>query len=415
MIRFFIYKLFSLFSSESRKWDKQMRQNKIMQKELYIRDDEACPCGSDKQFIDCCKTKSDTLPVKSSKPISVILGEEINKARNSKKVCIHPDQSKCKGKIKKAHALQNHKILSLLSENTGHVYCLDKSKHPVVLSDNPVDPMIIGMFTKTSVNSATTETCFCDYHDTIAFSSIERGAPDFVPENEEMKFTYAYKSFAFEYYNFLIEFMIFRDLFKKRPQVFSLPDQVAYYRMLQFKQAEFEPIKKHYDNEIMSGTHNGIITCVIELPYQIRFANYAFIAPDFDIDGRLICHTKDGVMHRLSVTVFPEKTKSYILMSCLESEKDIYQAYFDSIKSAQLDKVTYYFSLILPLYSENIVISKSLWNDLDEIGQMGLTHLMNLHGVDALKMSRTLSMALINACKKKKFNYSARTKVDLFR
>ncbi|WP_312460146.1 hypothetical protein [Proteiniclasticum sp.] len=88
MIRFFIYKLFSLFSSESRKWDKQMRQNKIMQKELYIRDDEACPCGSDKQFIDCCKTKSDTLPVKSSKPISVILGEVHSKSRGGSASCL---------------------------------------------------------------------------------------------------------------------------------------------------------------------------------------------------------------------------------------------------------------------------------------------------------------------------------------
>ena len=36
-------------------------------------------------------------------------------------------------------------------------------------------------------NNTTTETCLCDYHDNIAFTAIEKGAPDFDESNEGMK------------------------------------------------------------------------------------------------------------------------------------------------------------------------------------------------------------------------------------
>jgi hypothetical protein len=45
-----------------------------------------------------------------------------------------------------------------------------------------------------------------------------------------------------------------------------------------------------------------------------------------------------GVMHRIAVTVFPETTQSYILLSCLESEKTIYQKIFNQLKNSTVDK-----------------------------------------------------------------------------
>lgn len=47
-------------------------------------------------------------------------------------------------------------------------------------------------------------------------------------------------------------------------------------------------MKNHFDSEIMLGTYNGIETCVFKIPYQIGFANYAYIAPDFDLNGERI-------------------------------------------------------------------------------------------------------------------------------
>jgi hypothetical protein len=137
--------------------------------------------------------------MKSDKPVDVMVGDMMRNLRKRSAICIHPDTAKCKGKIKQAHALQNHKIMNLLAENTGHVYTRDKGKHPLVLSEDVFNPIAVGIIDKTSVNKATTEPCFCDYHDNIAFAVIEKGAPNFDPNNEQMKFVYAYKAFAFEY------------------------------------------------------------------------------------------------------------------------------------------------------------------------------------------------------------------------
>ena len=114
-------------------------------------------------------------------------------------------------------------------------------------------------------------------------------------------------------------------------------------------------------------------------------------------------------MHRLAITVLPEVNQSYILMSCLDSEEEFYRSFFQSIKTANLEKILFYFNLMLPLFSENVILSEALWNALDEKGQFGLTHMANL-----LKLSQTLGMALRNAAHKKNFDYSKRMGFDLF-
>lgn len=69
---------------------------------------------------------------------------------------------------------------------------------------------------------------------------------------------------------------------------------------------------------------------------------------------------------------------------------------------------------MLPLFSENVILSEALWNALDEKGQVGLTHMANLTGDDQLKLSQTLGIALRNAAHKKNFDYSKRMGFDLF-
>jgi hypothetical protein len=207
----------------------------------------------------------------------------------------------------------------------------------------------------------------------------------------------------------------FRELFALRPPVFALKEHVAMYRMLQLKERELSDIKNHYDNELLAGTTNGVLTCIVELPYQIRFANYAFIAPDFNLDGKCIEHTVGGVMHRIALTIFPEQSKSYILMSCLDSEQQIYRVLFDQMRSAPIEKIKYYFSMILPLYSGNTVLAPSLWESFNEKEQFVFFHMVNLFGPDAVKLSRCLSFGMQNASKKPDFDYSVRGGADLFR
>ena len=408
-------RILSLFNRDAKIVYNSMKRLELPKDQLFIRDDELCPCGSGKIFSICCKNIPDSGPTISPKPTEVILMERMRKSIKKRRLCLHPNQTSCQGDIKEAHALQNHKIISLLASSDNHVMMQDHTKQPIILDNDPLNPVVIVPFSKVSGNKATTQSCFCDLHDTELFKPIEAGAPDFDSNNEEMKFIYGYKAFIFEYAKQLHLMSLLNETFAERPQVFSLPEMVKEYRIQCMRMEEFEPIKKHFDSEIMAGTHNGIETCVIKIPYQIGFANYAYISPDFDLDGERIETIDDcGKMHRLAITVLPESNQSYILLSCLSSERKIYHDFFDQIQVSSIEKVLFYFNLLLPLFSENLVISERLWNNHSEKGQFGLTHMANLLGKDQFNLSHSIGMALRNAAKNKKMDYSKCGEIDLF-
>lgn len=377
-----------------------------------IRNNEQCPCGSGKSYRICCKGKDSSVSP-SKKPPEVLIMEKMR--ASMAKCCMHPDKSRCNGKIKNAHALQNNKIISLLAGSDRHVYMLNTKKQPLLIPLNNTKMIPLAKVDKVSANDATTETCFCDLHDNIAFAIIEKGAPDFDETRDDMKFVYAYKAFIFEYYKQWVSMDIYRRCFPENPSAFISPEMVAKYRMLQMRMREFEPIKQHFDRQILSGTFEGITTCAIKMPFQIKFADYAYIALDFDLNGKRIKHTQKGIMHRVAVTVFPEQTQSWLLVSCLENEKHIYEGLFEQLQTATIDKLKYYLNLVLPLYSENVVLGSSLWTSWDESTQAGYIYYANLNGPDAVRTSCAVKMALVNASKDKSGDaYTRKPKLDLF-
>ncbi|MCL2216550.1 MAG: hypothetical protein FWB91_05960, partial [Defluviitaleaceae bacterium] len=128
------------------------------------------------RYVNCCKNKEISME-ETKKPLKVQIMENMRKSLE--KCCLHPDTAKCKGKIKKAHALQNNKIISLLAGSDRPIYMLDTKRQPLIIPiENGVVETIVEVC-KTSANNATVETCFCDYHDSVAFSLIESGAPNF--------------------------------------------------------------------------------------------------------------------------------------------------------------------------------------------------------------------------------------------
>lgn len=409
-------RLFSLINRDVKILYEYMKEFQISEDQLYLHDDEQCPCGSGKTYKDCCKGKNDGEPVNPKKPVEVLVMEGMRKGLKQDKLCLHPDQAKCKGKIKEAHALQNHKIISMLASEDNHVIMQDPTRKPIVIKDKLANSILIVPFTRVSGNKATVQSCFCDVHDTEVFKAIEAGAPDFDANSDEMKFVYAYKAFIFEYAKQRHWMWLFRKMFSNHPQACSSPEQVKAYRIQCMKMEEFESVKKKFDAEILAGTHNGVITVVITIPYKLGFANYAYIAPDYDMDGNRIKNIDNqGEMHRLAITVLPEVNQSYILMSCLDSEEEFFCKFFQSIKTESLEKILFYFNLMLPLFSENIILSEVLWNAVDEKGQLGLTHMANVIGDAHFRLSQTLGMALRNAAQKKNFDYSKRMGFDLFR
>lgn len=64
------------------------------------------------------------------------------------------------------------------------------------------------------------------------------------------------------------------------------------YRSLQLKHREFSEIREYYDSQILSEKYEGIYTCAVKISEQIRFADYSYFAPDFDLNGKKIRYVK---------------------------------------------------------------------------------------------------------------------------
>ena len=59
--------------------DEYMKEFQISEDQLYLHDDEQCPCGSGKTYKDCCKGKNDGEPVNPKKPVEVLVMEGMRK------------------------------------------------------------------------------------------------------------------------------------------------------------------------------------------------------------------------------------------------------------------------------------------------------------------------------------------------
>lgn len=55
-------KILSLINKDAKILYDTMKNLQISEEQLYLHDDEGCPCGSGKIYRDCCKGKSDDGP-----------------------------------------------------------------------------------------------------------------------------------------------------------------------------------------------------------------------------------------------------------------------------------------------------------------------------------------------------------------
>lgn len=365
---------------------------------MRIKNKESCPCGSGLLFFECCKERSFKVNP-SPKPPQVQAMEMM--LSNIPKCCMHPDHEHCHGGIRKAHALQCNKIISLLAGEDHHVYMLATKKRPELLPLKNGSVSINIKIDRVGVNDATTENCFCKRHDDTVFEVIEKGAPDFDPTSEEMKFVYAYKAFIFEYYKAWTLNKVFQKCFKSNPPAFRTRNDVGFYRMIQQQMKELEPVKAFFDSHILKGSYGGLYSCVIRIPKRVKFSDYAYFAPDFDLNGNRIKHTDKGIMHRIALTVIPEALQSWVVLSCREYERQFYDDFFNQLSVASIDRIQYYLNMVLPLYSENIVLSPALWESWDEMTQIVYTSIANLYGNSFVKCRKAIGMGLRNASRDK--------------
>lgn len=362
-------------------------------KNYKIYPDEVCPCGSGKAYSACCEKRNDKPATSTRKPIEVQISEKMRKAMI--KCCLYPDKTRCVKHIKEAHALQNNKIISKLAAD-GHVYMLNSKKPPLVIPIENEDPEIITLIDRVGVNHATTATCFCDVHDDEVFAPIEKNAQPFDKNNTEHRFLYSYKAFIFEYYKELVLTKVYTNNFRERPSLLRDPIVIRQYRETILKMKEMDEMKKRFDTALITGDFDILSTQVLEIPEEIQFANFSCIAIDYDLNGKRIKHTKNKMTNRLFITAFPEDQKSFIIIGYLKKDERIYGKFTRQLIKKDIWLVKYFFTLMLPLYSENIVLSPQLWERWDEQCKMAFTFYANRTGRQFEIYKMTLKFAMQN-------------------
>lgn len=385
----------------------------------WIGKNEPCPCGSGKKYKDCCKGRDNQASLDMDRSLDGQLLELLRKP--VAKSCIHPDQASCRGMVRNSRPLQPERVMNLLSGADKQVYVMDRDVEPRVIKFEDDEPIVLTDFVAVPAKNAVTEAFFCERHAPL-FSILGKG--EFDPENQEEQFLYAYRAFATEYNKQTITLRSFQRNFKLRPFLFRLPRLITLYRATLRALEDLEAVKTVLDRALISGKHGGLVTYVVTIPRTIGFANYAFRAPDYDMNGEKILHTaKNGPTRRLAMTAFPEKGQSYLLLSCLEEDLEVYESLFRQLDRASPEKTRFYFSRILPLYAENMVLSPRLWEAWSEETRLAFTIYANFKA--NLKSnfkewmfdhySEDIGRSLWEAANgKKPFDYSQGPLVDLF-
>lgn len=337
---------------------------------FWLSNKEPCPCGSGKTYKECCKKKP-TKMFHNEKEALHFTGQMMKKSK--RKICLYEGCSvKPKGIIK-AHALQENRILNKLAVN-GIVKMQDFTENPVILEIVPNRPEPFYFLTDVPISSATIATCYCKTHDDLLFAKIEKKQYDLQSLDNEQLFLFAYKTFAFELYTQMAAMKFNCLMFENVPQTQKNPLVIHEYRNCKEKLKDLQCYKTYFDNALERKDFNGLETIVFEIPFEIQFANYMTISPPFDIEGKKIkaIEKKTKRLKFMFFTSFPVNGKSYILISALKDDMKYFGEYFQKMRTAPLSLVEYYINVLIPLYSQNLIISPNLWNKWDERTQAGV-------------------------------------------
>ena len=341
-----------------------------MMSKFWLSNKELCPCGSGKIYGKCCKQKPHKA-FHNEKEALHFTGQMLKKSK--RKICLYEGCSvKPKGIIK-AHALQENRILNKFAVN-GMVKMQDFTKDPEILEIKKNRPEVFYFLTDVPISSATTATCYCKTHDDLLFAKIEKQQYDLQSLDNEQLFLFAYKAFSFELYTQMAAEKFNCLMFENVPQTAKNPLVVHEYRNCKEKLKDLQLYKTYFDNALKSKDFNGLETIVFEIPYEIQFANYMTISPPFDIEGKKVSaiDRKTKRLKFMFFTSFPIEGKSYILMSALKDDMKYFSDYFQKMRTAPLSLVQYYINILIPLYSQNLIISPNLWEKWSEKAQAGV-------------------------------------------
>lgn len=362
---------------------------------------EDCPCGSGKRYEDCCYKKEDRL-FHNENEMAALIAKNLRKSRIN--TCLYPE---CKNKGIGAHALQKNGVLSKLAVNN-YVYIQNPNKKPEMLEVEKDRKEPFYFLEQTLIKNATVQTCFCKEHDDKVFADIEKVGRGFSPNNLKQLFLFAYRTFSFEYYTEIASKKFQESMFKDVPQLTKENLVGISYKESLKKKKEMDYYKDFFDDALKNEVYSELSTLVIKIPYEIKFANYMCIAPDFDLKGNKInvFDKKTKMMRRVFITSFSKDSQSYILISVLKKDLHIYDKYLKSFSEVSDEVIKLYFNALIPLASQNLIVSPLLWEEWDKMGQAFIQSAVSTVEIAPLLVGLRFLLQNIHISKDKNFIFN---------
>lgn len=283
--------------------------------------------------------------------IKKIYSKKFGKRKSSSliKECIHPDKANCRGKIIKAHSIQNNRILNRLSEK-GMVIM------PQAKNDNPFNLM-----NEYGKNRATTFSGFCQKHD-LYFQPIEIDKFDYSANHI---FLYLYRAFAYEYHK-KHETLNFLNYKSDSDENKSLPISEDLRNAIQSSTKEFKVEKDAVDKAILDSNMDVFESIVWRFDKEINFAASGAVIIEKDLEGKLLQDIKsEKNLNHLIFSIFPEDNYSIAVFGILNKEDNPLHKLIFQLKDLTEVQRKNYINYLIPIATENLVISPSSWERTD--------------------------------------------------
>jgi hypothetical protein len=217
------------------------------------------------------------------------------------------------------------------------------------------------------INKATTFTGFCEYHDTLIFRPIE--TREYCISNQEHNFLFAYRAFAYEWYEKITQMNMVRGTIKQNPELLNNEDFVSYYRGTQLSLEDIEATKAIFNKGLLDNKFEVIISSARILDYPVSFATTFCFGPYYDIEGEPFeiinkDENDDEFSSRfklLYLTIKPEKNRTIIIISSLREDSEYFKSIIDQFNQLSEQKFKRVLNNLVFEYSGRVVMSPRLW------------------------------------------------------
>jgi hypothetical protein len=254
--------------------------SKYIKKIINCSDNDLCWCGSKIKYKDCHKNISKNKPSPMGKVFHLFL------SLRKKKMCLHPDNDKCSGKIINAHSIQKSKSLDVISEN-GKVYRFefdintfdDWGKYQTIM------PKIKGI-AETSIFKG-----FCAFHDRELFKVIDMYT---IEPTIEQSILLSIRSIAHEIYTKDITSQM-DDIYKEALNGSPIEWQATIHEEMKLRQEGakigLEDLGEHYNNFLQiyfKKEYSRINRLIIKIKENPEIMCSTCFSPEFDLNNNLL-------------------------------------------------------------------------------------------------------------------------------